>query len=35
MFLIIAIIALFTGASWKWVAGWIICYLLFENNGKK
>lgn len=34
MFLIIAIIALLTGASWKWCVGWIILYLMFENNSK-
>lgn len=34
MFLIFAIIALFMHAP-LWAIGWIICYLLFENNGKK
>ena len=33
MFLIFAIIALLTGASWKWVVGWIILYLIFEATG--
>lgn len=31
MFLLVAVIALLAGSGWKWVCGWIILYLMFED----